>query len=184
MNDVFHDDTLLTEKLKGDSAIGHNRYSTAGAADNKLNIQPLMVNYRNGNIAISHNGNLTNFKQLRKQLQDAGTIFQTTTDTEIILHLIARSRETDQVKQIIEALNIVEGAFSIVILTNDKLIAARDPFGWRPLAVGKLGDAFVVASETCAFDIIDANIWARWNRVKCSSSIKKQCEPAKQNRFI
>jgi len=156
VNDVFRDDVLLTEKLKGDSAIGHNRYSTAGAADNKLNIQPLVVNYRDGNIAISHNGNLTNFKQLRKQLQDAGTIFQTTTDTEIILHLIARSRETDQVKQIIEALNLVEGAFSIVILTNDKLIAARDPFGWRPLAVGKLGDAFVVASETCAFDIIDA----------------------------
>jgi len=156
VNDVFRDDSILMDKLIGEAAIGHNRYSTAGAADNKLNIQPLIVNYRDGNIAISHNGNLTNFRELRKKLQDAGTIFQTTSDTEIILHLIARSKQTDQIKQIVEALNEVRGAFSVVILTDDKLIAARDPFGWRPLAVGKLGNAFVVASETCAFDIIGA----------------------------
>jgi amidophosphoribosyltransferase len=156
VNDVFRDDTILTQYLTGDAAIGHNRYSTAGAADNRTNIQPLVVNYRSGNIAISHNGNLTNFRGIRKRLQDEGTIFQTTSDTEVILHLIARSRENDQVRQIIEALNQVEGAFSVTILTDDKLIAARDPHGWRPLAVGKLGSAFVVASETCAFDIIDA----------------------------
>ncbi|MBA4311306.1 MAG: amidophosphoribosyltransferase [Chlorobiaceae bacterium] len=156
VNDVFKDDTILTQVLIGSAAIGHNRYSTAGASDNKLNIQPLIVNYRDGNIGISHNGNLTNFRKLRKRLQDEGTIFQTTSDTEIILHLIAKSREQDQIHQIIDALNQVEGAFSIAILTNNKLIAARDPYGWRPLAVGKLENAYVIASETCAFDIIGA----------------------------
>ncbi|MBI4549111.1 MAG: amidophosphoribosyltransferase [Ignavibacteriae bacterium] len=160
VNDVFKDDTIVTDLLRGQAAIGHNRYSTAGASDNRHNIQPLVVNYRNGNIAISHNGNLTNFRNIRKCLQEEGTIFQTTSDTEIILHLIARSRETDQVRQIIDALNQVQGAFSLTILTNDKLIAARDPHGWRPLAVGKLGKAFVIASETCAFDIIDATYLA------------------------
>jgi amidophosphoribosyltransferase len=142
--------------LAGTSAIGHNRYSTAGSALNKLNIQPLVVNYREGNIAISHNGNLTNFREIRAKLQEEGTIFQTTSDTEIILHLIAKSREKEQIRQIIEALNNVKGAFSVTILTDDKLIAARDPHGWRPLAVGRIGDAFVVASETCAFDLVGA----------------------------
>jgi amidophosphoribosyltransferase len=156
VNDVFRDDSILTDRLTGESGIGHNRYSTAGASDNKLNIQPLMVNYRDGNLAISHNGNLTNFRRLRKELQDSGTIFQTTSDTEIILHLMARSREADQVKQVIEALNRVEGAFSALILTDTALIAARDPYGWRPLALGRHENSFVVASETCAFDIIGA----------------------------
>lgn len=156
VNDVFRDDKVFMEQLRGNAAIGHNRYSTAGAADNRTNIQPLLVNYKNGNMAISHNGNLTNFRTIRKRLQDEGTIFQTTSDTEIILHLVARSKEKDQVRQVLDALDQVEGAFSLTILTDDKLIAARDPFGWRPLAVGKLGEAFVVASETCAFDIINA----------------------------
>jgi amidophosphoribosyltransferase len=156
VNDVYRDDHILTDLLKGSLAVGHNRYSTAGSSDNKLNIQPLTVNYRGGNVAISHNGNLTNFSRLRKLLQDEGTIFQTTSDTEIILHLIARSRERDQIKQIIDALDQVEGAFSLALLTDDKLIAARDPHGWRPLAVGRIEQGFVVASETCAFDIINA----------------------------
>jgi amidophosphoribosyltransferase len=156
VNDVYRDDAIFADVLKGSAAIGHNRYSTAGAADNKTNIQPLTVNYRGGNVAIGHNGNLTNFREIRKRLQDDGTIFQTTSDTEVILHLIARSRETDQVKQIIDALNQVQGAYSLAILTDDKLIAARDPHGWRPLAVGKLDGAFVIASETVAFDIINA----------------------------
>ncbi|MBI3193773.1 MAG: amidophosphoribosyltransferase [Ignavibacteriae bacterium] len=156
VNDVFRDDKLFADVLKGESAIGHNRYSTTGASDSKVNVQPITVNYRGGNVGIAHNGNLTNFHSLRKRLQDEGTIFQTTSDTEIILHLIAKSKEQDQIKQIVDALNQVEGAFSLVILTDDKLIAARDPYGWRPLAVGKLDGAFVVASETCAFDIIDA----------------------------
>jgi amidophosphoribosyltransferase len=156
VNDVFRDESILTDALPGNAAIGHNRYSTAGAADNKTNIQPLVVNYRDGNIAISHNGNLTNFRTIRKNLQDEGTIFLTTSDTEIILHLIARSREQDQIRQIVEALQKVQGAYSLVILTDNKLIAARDPFGWRPLAVGRVDNAFVIASETCAFDIINA----------------------------
>jgi amidophosphoribosyltransferase len=156
VNDIYKDDHIFSEVLKGTSTIGHNRYSTAGSSTNKLNIQPLAVNYRGGNIAVSHNGNLTNFREIRKRLQDEGTIFQTTSDSEIILHLIARSREIEQIRQIMDALNQVQGAFSVAILTDNTLIAARDPHGWRPLAIGKLGNAFVVASETCAFDIIGA----------------------------
>jgi amidophosphoribosyltransferase len=156
VSDVFRDTSVLTDTLAGTSAIGHNRYSTAGSAANRLNVQPLVVNYRDGNIAVCHNGNLTNFREIRQRLQNEGTIFQTTSDTEIILHLVARSAETGQIRQIIDALNQVRGAFSIAILTDRMLIAARDPHGWRPLAVGKIGDAFVVASETCAFDIIGA----------------------------
>jgi len=156
VNDVYKDDRVLTDHLRGNSAIGHNRYSTAGSATNKTNIQPFTVLYKGGNIAVAHNGNLTNFKQIRKRLQDDGTIFQTTSDTEIILHLIARSKEVDQINQIRDALSQIEGAFSLVILTNDKLIAARDHAGFRPLAMGRKGDAFVVASETVGFDIVDA----------------------------
>ena len=162
VNDIYRDEKLLTQLLRGKLAIGHNRYSTAGAADNKLNIQPLTVIYKGGNLAVAHNGNLTNFKEIRKRLQDEGTIFQTTSDTEIILHLIARSKQTDQLEQIREALTQIEGAFSLVILTDDKLIAARDHSGFRPLALGRKKDAadgtqtFFVASETVAFDIIDA----------------------------
>lgn len=156
VSDIFKNESLFEHVLRGDSAIGHNRYSTAGAADNAANIQPLIVNYRGGNVAVAHNGNLTNFRGIREHLQGEGTIFQTTSDTEIILHLIARSREEDQIRQILDALNQVEGAYSLAILTDSMLVAARDPNGVRPLAVGKLGDAFLVASETCAFDIVDA----------------------------
>ncbi len=156
VTEIYRDEKLLTQELRGNIAIGHNRYSTAGSADNKLNIQPLTVIYKNGNLAVAHNGNLTNFKSIRKRLHDDGTIFQTTSDTEVILHLIARSKQSNQMEQIKEALKQIEGAFSLLILTDDKLIAARDPYGFRPLALGKKGDAFFVASETVAFDIIDA----------------------------
>ncbi len=156
VNDVFKPESLFTDVLKGEAAIGHNRYSTSGASDNAANIQPIMVNYRGGNVAVAHNGNLTNFRTIRKKLQETGTIFQTTSDTEIILHLIARSSEQEQIRQILEALNLVEGAFSLAILTDSMLVAACDPLGVRPLAVGRLGDAFLVASETCAFDIVEA----------------------------
>ena len=156
VDDVYKDGRILTDVLKGNMAIGHNRYSTAGASNNKVNIQPFMVFYRDGNIAIGHNGNLTNFRELRKRLQDEGTIFQTTSDTEIILHLIARSKQPHQIDQIRDALSQVQGAFSLVMLTDDALIAARDHSAFRPLALGKLGDAFVIASETVGFDIIDA----------------------------
>ncbi|HTX18269.1 MAG TPA: amidophosphoribosyltransferase [Bacteroidota bacterium] len=156
VTDVFPDYKVVQEQLGGKAAIGHNRYSTAGSANNRLNIQPFTVNYRNGNLGLAHNGNLTNFHTLRKELQDQGTIFQTTSDSEIILHLIARSREKHQIDQIREALELVEGAFSLLILTDNGLIASRDVHGFRPLALGTKDGRYVVASETCAFDMIDA----------------------------
>lgn len=156
VNDVFKDENLLKNVLRGNSAIGHVRYSTAGSAFNKQNIQPLTVYYKNGNLAISHNGNLVNYKNIRNFLIEEGTIFQTTSDTELVLHLIARSKQKDQTLQVLDALNQIQGAFSFVILTDNKLIAARDPYGWRPLNIGKVDGSFVVASETCAFDIIGA----------------------------
>lgn len=155
--EVFRDPRILKESLGGTAAIGHNRYSTTGSSGNLSNIQPLTVNYRNGNLAVAHNGNLTNFRTLRDRLQSEGTIFQSTSDTEIILHLIAQSEEQLQIRQIRDALDQVQGAFSLVMLSDNALIAARDPYGFRPLALGKLGSAFVVASETCAFDIIGAS---------------------------
>jgi amidophosphoribosyltransferase len=156
VSDVFRDEKILREGLKGNAAIGHNRYSTTGSSDNKSNIQPFAVNYKAGNLALGHNGNLTNYRVLRKRLQQEGTIFQSTSDSEIILHLTARSKQTEQILQIKEALDTVDGAYSLVILTDGSLVAARDPHGFRPLAIGKLEGAYVVASETCAFDIIGA----------------------------
>ena len=157
VTDVFKDYRVVQDQLKGVSAIGHNRYSTAGSANNRFNIQPFTVNYRNGNLALAHNGNLTNFHALRAELQEEGTIFQTTSDSEIVLHLIARSKQKQQIDQIQEALERIEGAFSLLILTDTSLIVTRDVYGFRPLALGLKDDRFVVASETCAFDMIDAN---------------------------
>lgn len=160
--DVFKHEGILKNQLKGSSAIGHNRYSTTGSTDNKANIQPFVVNYKAGNLALGHNGNLTNFHTLRQKLQSEGTIFQSTSDSEIILHLTARSKQENQIQQIKEALDAVEGAYSLVILTDTSLIAARDPYGLRPLCLGRIdnvseqGPAYVVASETCAFDLIGA----------------------------
>jgi len=156
VSDVFKDDTVLTQVLKGDAGIGHNRYSTTGSADSSKNVQPIVVNYRKGNLAIAHNGNLTNSHRLRDELTEGGTLFQTTTDTEIILHLIARSQKETVIEQVYEALQAIRGAFSLVILSDNQLIVARDPYGFRPLALGKMGDAFIAASETCAFDVIGA----------------------------
>lgn len=156
VSEVFADQNILKDVLPGDAAIGHNRYSTTGSSKSRKNIQPFIVNYRMGNLAVAHNGNLTNAKELRDELVNEGAIFQTTSDTEVLLHLIARSRLNKQEDQIVEALRRIEGAFCFVILTDDKLIAARDPYGFRPLALGELNGSFVVASETCAFDINDA----------------------------
>jgi amidophosphoribosyltransferase len=156
VDDVYKDRTLFSVVLRGSLAIGHNRYSTAGAADNKANIQPFTVHYKGGNIGIAHNGNLTNFRAIRKRLEDEGTIFQTTSDTEVILHLIAKSKKESQIEQMRDALAQIEGAFSLVLLTDNALIAARDHHGFRPLALGKKGKVFFVASETVAFDILDA----------------------------
>lgn len=156
VSEIFNDDKIFENVLVGTSAIGHNRYSTTGSSDSSKNIQPFTVNYRMGNLAIAHNGNLTNAKELREELVNDGAIFQTTSDTEVILHLIARSKLDNQIDQIKEALQKVEGAYSIVILTNDKLIAARDPHGFRPLCIGKINGSLIVTSETCALDINSA----------------------------
>ncbi len=157
--DVFSDPDILTNVLKGDCAIGHNRYSTTGSST-KANIQPFNMIYHSGILSIAHNGNLTNTLNLRKKLQEEGAIFQTTTDTELFLHLIARSKKKNQIEQIIESLQQVHGAYSIAILTENALIAACDPWGVRPLNIGKIktenGWSYIVASETCAFDIVNA----------------------------
>ena len=156
VQNVFSDYNILTEVLKGNSALGHNRYSTTGASDKRANIQPFRVHYKDGNIALSHNGNLTNTKVLRSMLEDVGTIFQTSTDSELILHLIARSKEKEIDEKVLDAFSQVKGAYSICILTDDKLIAARDPYGIRPLALGMLNDSYMFASETTSFDINNA----------------------------
>lgn len=153
---AFDDQSIFTRELKGRNAIGHNRYSTSGSSNNPANIQPFRVQYSEGNIAIGHNGNLANAKQLRQRFTQEGVLFQTTSDTELILHLISHSRKRNQLDQIMEALDQIEGAYCLVILTDDKLIAVRDPNGFRPLALGQLDDSWLVASETCAFDIIGA----------------------------
>ncbi len=153
VSEVFSNSDVFETKLKGFSSIGHNRYSTTGASESEKNIQPFFVNYRMGNLAIAHNGQLTNSDIIREELIDEGAIFQTTSDTEVILHLIARCKLENQVDQVLDALRRVEGAYSIVLLTDDKLIAARDPNGLKPLALGKVNGSFVIASETCAFDI-------------------------------
>ncbi len=155
VSEVFADPKIFNS-LPGNKAIGHNRYSTTGSSKSIKNIQPFVVNYRLGNLAVAHNGNLTNAKILREELVNEGAIFQTTSDTEVILHLIARSKLNDQVEQIREALQRLEGAYCLTILTDDKVIAARDPYGFRPLSIAKLNNAFVVASETCAFDLLTA----------------------------
>ena len=141
--------------LVGDSAIGHNRYSTTGTSD-LINAQPVVVQFKNGQIAAAHNGNLTNAAELRRMMEEGGSIFQATTDTEVVVHLIARSKEKTIEGMVIDALSQCEGAFSFVFLTPTQLIAARDPRGFRPLCLGKLDGAAVVASESCAFDIMRA----------------------------
>lgn len=153
---VFDDPKIFKRELRGRSAIGHNRYSTSGSSKNPANIQPFRVHHRNGNLAIGHNGNLTNARILRDRFREEGVLFQSTSDTELILHLISHSREQDQLDQILDALHQIEGAYCLVILTDDKLIAVRDPNGFRPLALGMIDGAYTVASETCAFDIIGA----------------------------
>jgi amidophosphoribosyltransferase len=146
-------------RLIGGSAIGHVRYSTAGASGIQ-NAQPILIDCAHGEIAIGHNGNLVNAQELRDQLVSQGSIFQTTSDTEVLLHLYARSKAATIEDALIESVSQAQGAFSLVLLTKDRLIAVRDPHGFRPLTLGKLGDAYVVSSETCALDLIDAT-WIR-----------------------
>lgn len=141
--------------LPGAAAIGHNRYSTTGGSG-LINAQPIRIRFKKGQIAATHNGNLINALELRKGMEEGGSIFQTTSDSEIVLHLIARSEKTTIDDMVMDALQKIEGAYCFLFLTPSEMIAARDPLGFRPLCVGSLGDAVVVASESCALDIIGA----------------------------
>jgi len=145
----------ILDRLPGDCAIGHNRYSTAG---NNLikNVQPFFADLHLGGISIAHNGNLSNAINLRKELVKNGSIFQTTSDTETIVQLIAKSKRSKIIDKIIDALFKIQGGYALTVLINKKLIGVRDPFGIRPLVIGKLNNSYVLASETCAFDIIGA----------------------------
>ncbi|MGH8023616.1 MAG: amidophosphoribosyltransferase [Limisphaerales bacterium] len=148
-------DGEILRQLAGNIAVGHTRYSTTGASQLK-NAQPLTVDCARGQIAIAHNGNLTNASRLREELEGRGSIFQTTVDSEIILHLLAQPDANGSKNPFVHALRKLEGAYSLVIMTQKELIGARDPFGFRPLCIGKLGDAYVLSSETCALDLIHA----------------------------
>lgn len=153
VSDLFTKDRLAN--LPGTMAIGHNRYSTSGE-NNLKNVQPIMVNFALGTVALAHNGNLINANYLRDELEAYGSIFQSSSDSEVIIHLIAHSHEKTLVERLTEALMRVKGAYSLVILSDKGMIGARDPYGLRPLSLGKVKDAYVLASETCAFDLIDA----------------------------
>ncbi|OGL85883.1 amidophosphoribosyltransferase [Candidatus Uhrbacteria bacterium RIFCSPLOWO2_02_FULL_48_12] len=151
--DVF--DEAIIRRLQGHAAIGHNRYSTSGATLLK-NAQPLAVESAEGGVAVAHNGNITNAIQLRRELESIGSIFQSTTDTEVILHLMARAADKVTIGRVVTALKQVQGAYALVFLTEKEMIAARDPHGFRPLVLGSMGQTAIVASETCAFDLIGA----------------------------
>jgi len=152
-------DEATFTRLQGMSAIGHVRYSTAGESGMK-NAQPILIDCAHGEIAVAHNGNLVNAQELRQELVSQGSIFQTTSDTEVLLHLYARSKAATPEAALVEAISAARGAFSLVFLTRDRLIAVRDPHGFRPLTLGRLGDAYIVCSETCALDLIGAE-WVR-----------------------
>ena len=150
--DVFKDGV---GELEGKIAIGHVRYSTTGASM-AYNVQPLKVYYNGGNLALAHNGNLTNAAELRGKLCEDGVVFQTTVDSEVVLSLVARSRKKEIEDRVAEACDQIRGAFAILIMNDHKLIAVRDPYGFRPLCLGHLGTGWVVASETCALDLVGA----------------------------
>ncbi len=155
VGDTFNRQSVI-QQLQGNSSIGHNRYSTSGAPMLR-NVQPLYAEYSFGGLSLAHNGNLTNAYFLREWLKGQGCLFQSTSDTEVIIHLIAISRAKEIPARVVDALKQVEGAYSLVVLTNDALIGVRDPHGVRPLVLGELDGAHILASETCAFDIIGAN---------------------------
>jgi len=152
VGEVFSDDEL--GRLHGTTAIGHVRYSTSGGSST-VNVQPFLVQYRAGQVAIAHNGNIVNAALLREDLEEHGSIFATTSDTEVILHLLAGSRQKTFINRLVDALGRLQGAYSVVVMTPGRLVAVRDPHGFRPLVLGRRGDAWVVASETCALDLID-----------------------------
>ena len=154
VSQTFNNESV--EALKGDMAIGHTRYSVTGSPGLK-NVQPLIINHNQGKLAVAHNGNLTNAASLRKSLEHGGAIFQTSMDSEIILHLIVKSKKTTIKERIFDALNKIEGSYCLLIMTEAELYAVRDPKGFRPLCLGSLqgGQATVVCSETSALDLIN-----------------------------
>ncbi len=151
VEDVFKDFDM--EQLQGKVALGHVRYSTTGS-NNHVNVQPFMVNHQGTALAVAHNGNLTNTRQLSRELEAAGSIFQTSMDSEILIHLLAKSPEADLKKKFINALQKAEGAYSALFLVNDILVGVRDSYGVRPLSLGKMNGAYFLSSETCAFDLV------------------------------
>lgn len=153
VSDVFTEEAMRS--LVGNSAIGHVRYSTTGSS-NLANAQPIVANYRGGSLAVAHNGNLTNAGELRDELENRGAIFQSSTDTEALIHLIAQAGTRDFDEALFTSLIRLRGAYSLLVAREDRIIAVRDPRGFRPLCLGKLGDGYVVASESCALDIMNA----------------------------
>ncbi|MGH8059909.1 MAG: amidophosphoribosyltransferase, partial [Candidatus Entotheonellia bacterium] len=152
--DVFHERRLA--RLPGDMAIGHNRYSTTGSSLLR-NAQPMVISYSGGSLAVAHNGNLVNAAEIRQTLEQEGAIFRSTTDTEVIVHLIARSAEAHFADRVVDALRKVRGAYSLLLMTEKQMIGVRDSFGFRPLVLGRLGEqTYLLASETCALDLIGA----------------------------
>jgi amidophosphoribosyltransferase len=143
--------------LNGSVAIGHTRYSTAGSSTLD-NAQPILARFRDGHIALAHNGNLVNAVEVRRDLEDRGSIFSSSMDSEVLVHLMARSSSTKPEHRLADAMGRVDGAFSLLVVVGDTLMAARDPRGWRPLVMGRLGEAYVFASETCALDIVGAAV--------------------------
>ncbi len=154
VGDVFNASTLSS--LRGDIALGHVRYSTAGSSVLK-NAQPLMVDYSRGTIAIAHNGNLANARELRQQLEARGSIFQTTSDSEIILHIMAGLKVAEEKDAVLRMLQEVRGAYCLGLMTREEVIGIRDPNGFRPLCLGQLDGAYVLASESCALDLVNAS---------------------------
>lgn len=154
VTEVFNEDNIKT--LSGDCAIGHVRYSTTGGGGLD-NVQPFMFRHYTGDFALAHNGNLVNSKELKKYLEERGSLFQSTSDSEILAHLIKKTtHDKNRLDAIIDALNMLEGAFSFLIVTKDRLYACRDKYGLRPLAIAKIGDGYVLSSETCAFEVVNA----------------------------
>jgi amidophosphoribosyltransferase len=145
------------ESLPGDIAIGHTRYSTAGSSSIE-NAQPMLARFRDGHIGLAHNGNIVNASELRRELEDSGSIFTSTMDSEVLVHRMAKSYAAKPEQQLADALHGVEGAYCLVVVVGSTLLAARDPRGWRPLVIGKLGDATIFASESCALDLLGATL--------------------------
>lgn len=154
VDDIFNDATTIAT-LKGNAAVGHNRYATTGGAGLR-NVQPLYADLAFGGFTVAHNGDLTNSKKLRSELTAQGSIFQSTGDTETIIHLVALSRKASVFERVVDALKQIEGAYSLIIHAEGKMIGVRDPNGFRPLSLGKLGSAYILSSETCGLDIIGA----------------------------